>query len=110
LNSRKQRFGVSSCSTKARLCEGLGHEVVEADFPFDGDRLIKIALDYVNYTPVYNISGQPAMSVPLGWAPSGLPIGSQFAARIGNEKTLFELTYRLEEAANSRKLDANRAN
>lgn len=64
----------------------------------DGDQLIKNALDYVNYTPVYNISGQPSMSVPLGWAPSGLPIGSQFAARIGNEKTLFELAYQLEEA------------
>lgn len=63
-----------------------------------GDRLITDALDYVNYTPVYNISGQPAMSVPLGWNTEGLPIGSQFAARKGHEKMLFEFAYQLEEA------------
>ncbi len=63
-----------------------------------GDQLIHDALNYVNYTPVYNISGQPAMSVPLGWNAQGLPIGSQFATRKGNEKLLFELAYQLEEA------------
>ena len=63
-----------------------------------GDQLIQDALNYVNYTPVYNISGQPAMSVPLGWNAEGLPVGSQFAARKGNEKTLFELAYQLEQA------------
>ena len=63
-----------------------------------GDQLVTDALNYVNYTPVYNISGQPAMSVPLGWNAQGLPVGSQFAARKGNEKLLFELAYQLEEA------------
>ncbi len=63
-----------------------------------GDQLINDALNYVNYTPIYNISGQPAMSVPLGWNASGLPIGSQFAARSGQEKMLFELAYQLEAA------------
>jgi len=63
-----------------------------------GDQLKVDALNYVNYTPVYNISGQPAMSVPLGWNTQGLPIGSHFAARIGDEKTLLELAYQLEEA------------
>jgi len=63
-----------------------------------GDQLIHDALDYVNYTPIYNISGQPAISVPLGWNAQGLPIGSQFAARLGDEKTLFELAYQLEKA------------
>ncbi len=63
-----------------------------------GDQLINDALNYVNYTPVYNISGQPAMSVPLGWNLQGLPIGSQFAARSGDEKLLFELAYQLEKA------------
>ncbi len=63
-----------------------------------GDQLKQNAFNYVNYTPVYNISGQPAMSVPLGWNAQGLPIGSQFAARQGNERLLFELAYQLEEA------------
>jgi len=52
----------------------------------------------VGFTPVQNASGQPAMSVPLHWSESGLPIGSHFAARGGDERTLLELAYQLEEA------------
>ncbi len=33
--------------------------------------------DYVAYTPIHNVAGTPAMSVPLGWAKNGLPIGTQ---------------------------------
>jgi amidase len=53
---------------------------------------------YVSYTPVHNAAGTPAMSVPLGWSPAGLPIGTQFAARQGDEATLLALAYELEEA------------
>jgi amidase len=38
------------------------------------------------------------MSVPLDWGSNGLPIGSQFAARIGAEATLLALAYEMEEA------------
>ena len=38
------------------------------------------------------------MSVPLGWSMDGLPIGSQFIARHGDEQTLLELAYELEIA------------
>jgi amidase len=38
------------------------------------------------------------MSVPLAWSPAGLPIGSQFAARRGEEATLLGLAYELEAA------------
>jgi amidase len=38
------------------------------------------------------------MSVPLSWSESGLPIGSQISARLGQERTLFELAYELENA------------
>ncbi|MCP5068143.1 MAG: hypothetical protein GY946_16400, partial [bacterium] len=55
-------------------------------------------VDYVSYTPVWNAAGNPAMSVPLAWSPSGLPIGSQFAARLGGEGTLLALAYELEAA------------
>lgn len=58
------------------------------------NRLVK----YVSYTPVHNIAGTPAISVPLGMSRAGLPIGSQFAARVGGERTLLELAFELEQA------------
>jgi amidase len=66
------------------------------DVPFDTgmERLMGL----VGFTPVQNASGQPAMSVPLHWSKSGLPIGSHLAARAGAERSLLELAYQLEEA------------
>jgi amidase len=62
------------------------------------DTLVARLIDYVGYTPIHNIAGAPAMSVPLYWTPAGLPIGTMFATRAGNERTLFELAYELEAA------------
>ncbi len=55
-------------------------------------------LDYVGYTPLQNVAGAPAMSVPLGWSQSGLPIGAHFSAAKGQERRLLELAYELEAA------------
>ena len=54
--------------------------------------------DYVGYTPLQNIAGAPAMSVPLAWSPDGLPIGAHFSAPKGQERRLLELAYELEQA------------
>ena len=54
--------------------------------------------DYVGYTPLQNVAGAPAMSVPLAWSESGLPIGIHFSAPVGEERRLLELAYELEEA------------
>jgi amidase/6-aminohexanoate-cyclic-dimer hydrolase len=43
------------------------------------------------------MSGQPAMSVPLAWNKAGLPLGMMFAARFGDEATLFRLAGQLEQ-------------
>jgi amidase len=50
------------------------------------------------FTPPFNATGQPAMSVPLCWNQAGLPIGMQFVARYGDEATLFRLAGQLEAA------------
>ena len=54
--------------------------------------------DFSGYTAVFNVTGQPAMSVPLAWNDQGLPIGMHFAARYGDEATLFRLAAQLEAA------------
>ena len=72
----------------------IGH--IDCGVPFD--ELVPRIGDYADYTVLHNIVGAPAMSVPLHWTADGLPVGSQFAARIGDERTLFELAYELEEA------------
>jgi len=60
--------------------------------------LIPRLKEYVGYTPIHNLAGAPSMSVPLYWTKDGLPVGSMFSARAGNERTLFELAYELEQA------------
>ncbi len=54
--------------------------------------------DFVPYTPLFNITGQPAMSVPLYWTHSDLPVGLQFVGRFADEATLFRLAAQLEQA------------
>jgi len=56
------------------------------------------ALDFIPWTPVYNVTGQPAMSVPLYWNDPGLPIGVHLVARFGREDVLFRLAGQLERA------------
>ena len=73
----------------------LGQQAPTVDF----DTLYKRTTDYVAYTPVHNVAGTPAMSVPLGMSKSGLPIGAQFAAAKGHDAMLLALAYELEAAA-----------
>ncbi len=53
---------------------------------------------YAPFTNLFNTTGQPAISLPLGWSSTGLPIGMQFAGRFADEATLFQLAGQLEQA------------
>jgi Asp-tRNA(Asn)/Glu-tRNA(Gln) amidotransferase A subunit family amidase len=64
----------------------------------DVDSWIDRLLAFTPFAYLFNVTGQPAMSVPLGQNKDGLPIGSHFAARYGDEGTLFALAGQLERA------------
>jgi amidase len=53
---------------------------------------------FTPWTAIYNLSGLPAVSVPLHWTAEGLPIGVMLAGRMGDEGTLISLSAQLEEA------------
>ncbi|MGO9293656.1 MAG: amidase [Streptosporangiaceae bacterium] len=53
---------------------------------------------FTPWTAVYNLSGQPAVTLPLHWTEAGLPIGVMLAGRIGEEGTLISLSAQLEAA------------
>ncbi len=54
---------------------------------------------FIPFTPIQNVAGGPAISLPLGQSQAGLPLGVQFASPIGDERTLLELALEIEEAA-----------
>lgn len=62
------------------------------------EQLIKNNLQWVPFTQLANITGLPAMSVPLYWNKNNLPLGSQFIAPFGREDLLLQLAAQLEQA------------
>jgi amidase len=62
--------------------------------PFDD--LIERLRSYVAFTPLNNIAGTPAISVPAGMSERGLPVGVQLSGAYGDERTLLETAFLLE--------------
>jgi amidase len=73
------------------------HGFIGPDVPFD--TALERLKWFIPFTPVQNVSGGPAISLPLSKSSAGLPIGVQFASRLGLERTLLELGLEIEAAA-----------
>ncbi|MEU3019117.1 amidase [Nocardiopsis sp. NPDC007018] len=58
----------------------------------------RLMTEFTPFTSLYNVTGQPSVSVPLHWSSEGLPIGSMLTGRMGGEGTLLSLSAQLERA------------
>ncbi len=79
----------------------LGYLGADVDFDTQLERLLR----YTTFTPANNASGSPGLSLPLGQADNGLPIGVQLNGRHGEERTLLELAFELEQVQPFSRLD-----
>jgi len=66
-----------------------------ADPEREGDKIAS----FIPYTAQFNMTGQPAISLPLHWSADGLPIGVQLVAAAGREDLLLQVAAQLEQAA-----------
>jgi amidase/6-aminohexanoate-cyclic-dimer hydrolase len=64
----------------------------------DLQQMFREMITFIPYTGIYNLTGQPSASIPLYWTPQGLPLGTMFTARFGDEATIFRLAAELEQA------------
>jgi amidase len=61
----------------------------------EGERVVS----FIPYTAQFNMTGQPAITLPLHWTPGGLPVGVQLVAPYGREDLLIRIASQLERAA-----------
>jgi amidase len=61
------------------------------------EQLIDRLERWVAFTPLNNIAGTPAISLPMAMAQEGVPIGVQLSAAYGDERTLLETAFLLEQ-------------
>ncbi|GAB1813280.1 amidase [Mycobacterium sp. MUNTM1] len=66
--------------------------------PTDYRQVIGRLIDWVSFTPLHNVTGEPAISLPLAQSADGMPVGMMLSADVGQEALLLELAYELEEA------------
>ena len=78
----------------AHITPEIGHFSPQLSF----DVVSKRAVDFAAYCGLQNITGSPAISLPMGSTQNGMPIAVQLAAPLGLDQRLLELAYELEEA------------
>ncbi|MBS4751954.1 amidase [Nocardioides sp. zg-ZUI104] len=88
------KYDVALTPTVATATPLVGH----LDPTLDYEVVLQRLLDWVAFTPWQNVTGAPAISLPLARTSTGLPQGVMFGAQPGAEALLIELAYELEEA------------
>lgn len=87
--------------TMTRPTQRLG--VLDPGQPFD--EFMERTIATVGITPLNNVSGGPAISVPCGFDSAGMPLGAQLAGPAGMESTLLELAYEVEQVRPFARID-----
>ncbi|MCV7409037.1 amidase [Mycobacterium florentinum] len=88
-----QTYDALLTPTLADLTPRVGH-LAPTEYQQVMDRLI----DWVAFTPLQNVTGDPAISLPMAQSAEGMPVGMMLAADLGQDALLLELAYELEEA------------
>ena len=88
------KYDVSLTPVLASPTPKIGHLDPTQDYA----SLIEKLMDWVAFTPLQNVTGTPAVSLPLATTSTGLPQGMMFGSGWGREAVLLELAYELEEA------------
>ncbi|MEZ0577909.1 amidase [Nocardioides sp. MH1] len=89
-----ERYDVALTPTLAHPTPAIGYLDPTQDYA----AIVEKLYDWVAFTPLYNVTGTPAVSLPLATASNGLPQGMMFGAGWGREAVLLELGYELEQA------------
>ncbi|WEL57753.1 amidase family protein [Pseudomonas kermanshahensis] len=88
-----ERFDVILSPVTSSLTPALGE--LSLNQPYES--YAQKAMGSAGFTVLANVSGQPAISLPLGMSDSGLPVGMMFTARLGGEDVLLRLASQLEQ-------------
>ncbi|ULQ45538.1 amidase [Flagellatimonas centrodinii] len=99
---RQRRFDVVLSPVLAHTPPRIGYLTPAQPF----ESLIERLRRYVAFTPLNNVAGSPAISLPMGWSAEGVPIGIQLQGAHGAERTLLELAYGLEAAQPFRRIQS----
>jgi amidase len=89
-----EKYDVMMSPVVSHTTPKIGHFSTELPYEVISRR----AIEYASYAGLQNVSGAPAISLPLGTAGNGMPLGVHFTAPFGLDKRLLELAYELETA------------
>ncbi|MEL7113911.1 MAG: amidase family protein, partial [Pseudomonadota bacterium] len=93
-NAWFDQFDVLLTPTVSTVPPKVGSQAPDGDY----DTVRANVLNFAAFTAPMNVSGAASMSVPLQWSDAGLPIGSMFSGKRGDDALLLALAYELEEA------------